>query len=244
MRRATLLIFLVTAAATGCAEMPTRQTPEFDPDYVIERSDDLEARPEWLMESTPFFIDSGTVVSLGETEIPASHRIEAAYRIAENNAAASISGAIQKKLDFIFQNAEEGTALDAAQVRFVGGEASRLVTSSIQPGRHYWEKIGYTNEAGRRLLKYRVWATVEMPENDFRQAIVDAIRRTAGKTGLSEDFASKVHDQWDALTSSQALPQPPPDAAEPEAQLIELDDQAPPDPAASESTASPPEPET
>jgi hypothetical protein len=219
---------------TGCADLPQRPpAPEFDPDYVVQRIDDLEARPEWLMESSPFVVQSGTVISLGQTEIPGDHRLEAAYRIAENNAAATISGAIQKKLDFIFQNAEEGTGLDRWQVRFIGGEASRLMTSSLQPGKHYWEKVAYTSSTGRVSTKYRVFATVEMPEEDFRRAILDALRRTSGRTGLSEDFADKVDEHWDELTSARApLPQPPADDGAETSIEIPLDDAPPAPPAA------------
>ena len=208
MRIATIPFLLLTAyLASGCAEMPQR--PEFDPDYVIERIDGLESRPDWLMESRPFVVENGTVTSLGQTEIPSDHRLEAAYRIAENNAAATISGAIQKKLDFIFQNAEEGTGLDRSEVRFVGGEASRLLTSSMHPGKRYWERIAYANSAGRVVTKYRVFATLEMPEDDFRAAIVNALRQTSQRTGISEEFADKVNDRWDELTSPIAAPEPP-----------------------------------
>jgi hypothetical protein len=148
-------------------------------------------------------MDSDRVVSLGGTEIPVDHRIDAAYRIAENNAQAAIAGAIEKRLEFIFQNAEEGTAVDQTQARFIGSEATRLLASSLHPGHRYWEKVAYTTDSGRRLTKYRVFATVEMPQEEFRRAILDAARRAAGKTGLSADFAEKVNQQWDRFTAPE-----------------------------------------
>lgn len=165
-------------------------------DRVIARIDGMDSRPDWLKESEPFVLDSGSVVSLGVTEIPGDHRIEAAYRIAESNADAAIAGAIEKRLEVLFQNAEEGTAMDDRQARYIAGEATRLVTSSLRPRHRYWEKILSTGETGRRLIKYRVFATVEMPEAEFRQAIVEATRRASGKAGLSQDFSEKVDRQW------------------------------------------------
>lgn len=198
---------------SSCAEAPfVPGAPEEAPDRVLSRIDDLDSRPDWLHESEPFVVDSDRVVSLGATEIPSDHRVDAAYRIAENNAQASIAGAIEKKLEFIFQNAEEGTAVDQTQARFIGAEATRLMTSSMRPGRHYWEKVAFTTDSGRRLTKFRVFATVEMPQDDFKRAILDAARRASGRAGLSTEFAQKVNEQWDRFTAP--TPQPAGDAAE------------------------------
>jgi hypothetical protein len=200
--RHEFLFFLVLSviAGAGCAGNSVRGAPELEPDEVIARIDELDSRPDWLIESKPFHIEDEQVISLGQTEIPADHRLDAAYRIAQNNAEAAVAGAIERKLEFIFQNAEEGTAMDATRTRFIGAEISRLVASSIRPGRRYWERVAYSTDAGRRLTKYRVYATVQMPEADFRQAIVDALRRNSGRLGLSAEFAEKVDRQWDRLT--------------------------------------------
>lgn len=203
MRHLNAFLLLGVFGLWGCAESPVRSQPELDPDRVIARSDDLDSRPAWLDETSPFRVEGQRVISLGETEIPVDHRLDAAYRIAENNATAAVAGAIERRVAFIFQNAEEGTALDANRVRFIGGEASRLVASSIQPGRRYWEKVAYSGSYGRRLVKYRVFASVEMPEADFRRAIVEALRRNAGRAGLSAEFAEKVNEHWNRLADSQ-----------------------------------------
>lgn len=189
----------------SCASGPISSELELQPDRVIARSDGLEARPDWLQETRPFQIEEGTVISLGETQIPIDHRLDAAYRIAENNATAALAGAIEKRVEFIFQNAEEGTGVDATRVRFIGGEASRLVASALQPGRHYWEKVVSVTSYGRPLVKYRVFATMEMPEGEFKRAVLDAMRKNAGKAALSAEFLEKVSRHWDRLTADPAL---------------------------------------
>jgi hypothetical protein len=172
-------------------------------DKVVERIDEMSSRPDWLRESMPFIISDGLVVSQGQTEIPADHRLDAAFRVATNNAIAGMCGAIERKLEFIFQNSEEGTGLDSRQVRYIGAEATRLVASSIKPGKHYWEKVVHYSAAGAHQTKYRVFATVEMQEDEFKQAIMDALRHRAGKVGLSAEFVDKVDEQWDRLSSPE-----------------------------------------
>jgi hypothetical protein len=174
---------------------------EIEPDKVISRIDDLSSRPEWLKESEPFKIVNGKVYSLGVTSIPGDQRTEAAMRVAENNAKASISNAIEQKLEFIFQNAEEGAVMGADQARYIGAEASSLITSSIRPDKRYWEKIATTSESGDRIIRFKVFALISMPEDDFKKAVLNATKKAEGKKGLSQNFSEKVDKHWDQFTS-------------------------------------------
>lgn len=190
-------IFYVFAAVVGlsaCASAPK--------DAVLARSDDLSARPGWATEEETFKIEKVTVYMLGTHEMPvAGKRISTGYRIAENNAKAGLSGAIEQRLNFIFQNAEEGDAMGADQTRFIGGETSKLVASSIRPANRYWEKVSVVVDAeGTRDVIYRIFVRVSMPEADFKKAIQEAIKRNAGKKGISEDFAKKVDAHWDQMS--------------------------------------------
>lgn len=197
-----LALVLPALLIAGCSSAPTASTPESTPDRVIARIDDLSSRPSWLKESESFKVESGEVISLGQTTIPADHRVEAAYRIAENSAKAGIASAIEQRLEFVFQNAEEGTALGSTQARYIGAEASKLVTNSIRPSKRYWEKVATTDDSGNRKTIYRVFASVTMPEPDFKRAIMDAISKAQGKGGLSADFAKKVDAHWDSFTNA------------------------------------------
>lgn len=192
-----LAAMLLSACGTT-VKNPTKA--EIEPDKVISRIDDLSSRPDWIRESELFRIEKGMVVSTGMTTIPGSDRVEAAYRIAQNNAKSSIAGAIEQKLEFVLQNAEEGTSTNSTQVRYIGAEASSLITSSIKPGKTYWEKVATTLDSGERVTQYKVFSTVVMPEDDFKRAIFDAIKKAQGKGGLSKDFAKKVDEHWDKFT--------------------------------------------
>jgi hypothetical protein len=188
---------LVTLA--GCSS--TTRSPENQSDQVVSRIDNLSSRPDWLRESEPFKIQNSQVVSLGKTTIPGDNRVEAAYRIAENNAKAAIASAIEQRLDFVFQNAEEGASVDANQTRYIGAEASKLTTSSLRLQNRYWEKVSTVQDNGQRVTQYTVFSTVVIPENDFKQAILEAIRKQQGKGGLSQDFSKKVEAHWEQFVN-------------------------------------------
>ncbi len=187
----------ITIALSACSSSPTHPTPENQEDRVIARINDTSSRPDWLDESKPFRIKDGQVIAIGQTTIPGDNRVEAAYRIAENNAKGSIAGAIENRLDFVFQQAEEGTVFDSTQARFIGAEASKITSSSLKIQDRYWEKVATTQDSGQRVTQYRVFASVTMPESDFKRAILDAARKREGKGGLSEGFVKKVDAHWD-----------------------------------------------
>lgn len=195
-------IILIAAFLTLLSCSSNKSLPE-PSEKIISRIDEMSSRPEWLKESSPFKIENGKVTSLGQTNIPGDNRVDAAFRIAENNAKASISSAIEARLEFIFQNAEEGTGMDATQAKFIGSETSKITTSSLKLKNRYWEKVATVNENGKTSLAYRVFATVEMNEPEFKQAILEAIQKSQGKGGISKKFAEQVDKQWDKFTKEQ-----------------------------------------
>ena len=202
MKRNIALVVLLKLM-TGCATTPSQVTAEDQPDKVLNRINELGERPKWADESSPFKVEDSKVISLGQTTIPGDNRVEAAYRIAENNAKQGICSAIEQRLDFVFQNAEEGTNIDSTQARSIGAEACKLTASSIRNGRRYWEKVAVTTDSGSRVTRYRVFATVEMPESDFKRAVLDAIKKQQGKGGISQDFSNKVDDHWDSFVGAK-----------------------------------------
>lgn len=200
MKKKGLSLLIIAATLAGCASSTQKSTPETQPDKVISRINELSERPSWLNETRPFEIKNGSVISLGQTTIPGDNRVEAAYLIAENSAKGSLCNSIESRLEFIFQNAEEGTAIDANQVRKIGAEACKLTSSNIRIGNRYWEKVASTTDSGERVTRYRVFATAEMSEGEFKKAIIEAAKKQQGKLGLSEDFARKVDRHWDEFT--------------------------------------------
>lgn len=196
-------ICALVLATIGCSSAPKSSTSENTPDKVVSRINDMSSRPSWLHEEKPFDIQDGAVVSLGQTTIPGSDRVEAAYSISDNNAKGAICSAIESRLEVIFQNAEEGTSIDSTQARRIGAEACKITTSAIRPGNRYWEKVAMTSDSGERITRYKVFSTVTMPETDFKRAVLAAVRKQEGKGGLSQDFAKKVDAHWDSFTKGE-----------------------------------------
>ncbi|MGE4130245.1 MAG: hypothetical protein AB7F86_01335 [Bdellovibrionales bacterium] len=191
---------------SACSSAPKHEiaSSEIVPDAVVARIDDLKARPDWVSESQPFKIKDGTVTSIGITTAPADGtRVEALTRIAQNSGKAAIAAAVESRLEFIFQNAEEGVSFDSTQARYIGSEASKIVTSSIRSGPVYWEKIATSSDGGERKTVYKVFAAVNMPESELKKAILEAARKRDGKSGLSANFSKKVDEQWDRFASGE-----------------------------------------
>jgi len=195
MKKTTRIFYVLATVLTlsACAMTPK--------DEIVGRSDDLSSRPKWANEDKTFTIEKGTVYALGIHEMPvAGKRVQTGRRIAEQNAKVKLASAIEQKLNAMFQNAEEGDEMGAEQARFIGGETTKLVASSIRPANNYWEKVSRVIDAdGNRDLIYRFFARVQMPEADFKKAIQDAIKRNSGKKGISADFAKKVEEHWDEM---------------------------------------------
>lgn len=190
----------------ACSSTPKQEiaTSESTPDVVVARIDNLKARPDWVKESQPFNIKDGLVTSLGSTTAPADNtRVEALIRIAQNNGKAAIAAAVEQRLEFILQNSEEGSNFDSNQIRYIGAEASKIVTSSIRNGPAYWERVATSTDSGERKTIFKVFAAVTMPEPELKRAILDAARKREGKSGLSESFAKRVDDQWDKFAAGQ-----------------------------------------
>ena len=202
MIKYVIYVLLSVTVLSSCSSVNNPVKSEIEPDVIISRIDELDSRPGWVKESNPFIVESNKVLSLGQTTIPGDQRVEAAMRVAENNAKAGIANAIEQKLQFIFQNAEEGSVIGADQARYIGAEASNLITSSIRADKRYWEKVATTLDSGERVTRYKVYSLVSMPEEDFKKAILSATRKAEGKVGLSKNFAERVDKHWDQFTSN------------------------------------------
>ena len=161
---------LILGLMTACSSAPKSADNHFGEEKVLSRIDDMSSRPDWLKESDVFKVENGKVFSLGSTVIPADHNVSAAYRIAANSAKGLIAGAIEQRLDFIFQQASESTEVGNDQAHFIGAEASKLTSSSLRNSKVYWEKRAITDASGNVRLETKVFALVEMPEQDFKLA--------------------------------------------------------------------------
>lgn len=193
-------VALVALTVTGCASMDSRVKDAYDDMYhetVVARINNRSDRPSWLNEDTVFSIGEDErgqemVYVLGQTEIPGRDRVDAGYRIAENNAKVNVSNTIKNTIETIFQNAEEGTGMNDRQARYMSIESSKRVNSGMYVANRYWEKLAIKNN-GLFEVKYKIYVRVAMPKADFDKAIEEA----GSKVKLSEEFKKRVDAQFD-----------------------------------------------
>ena len=208
-----IMIFALPLLAAACSSAPKTEMEKavatnIGEERVISRIDGMSSRPDWLKESQPFQVVDGKVSSLGMSVISINDNLSAAYRIAENNAKSSISHAIEQRLDYVFENAEEGTGF-SSQARYIGSEASKLTSSNLQLKYRYWEKVAVQGQ-NEVTVQYRVFVLSQMDEPQFKAAITDAIRKSQGKQGISAEFAKKVDAHWDRFVNDPAeIPRKP-----------------------------------
>jgi hypothetical protein len=191
---------LVMALFQACSSTPP--VKGYEKDETLSTVNDSR-QPDWADETKPFVIRSGKVYSIGVTTLRGSDRPEAGSRIAENNARANFSKAIENRMEFVFQNAEEGTDSDSgANARFIGSEISSLTSHSMTVEGHWWKRYAQSQEDGSRRIYYKVYSMIAMPESDLKKAIDAAINKVGDKK-LSQSFQSKVDSQWDRFVEGK-----------------------------------------
>lgn len=208
MRKLTKRILPLTALLAACsstipkAQVDSTALAPIAPtgDIVIARIDNLDRRPDWAKESDLIKSSDGQVLSLGSATIPADHRLEAGLRIAVSNATEPICKLLSQKMDFIFQNSEEGTAGDAQIVRSTGAQACQASLSGIRATRMYWEKVLTYTSTREQSLIYRIFASAQISESEIKIAMNELAKKRS-KGPLTKEFSKMVEDQASRIVS-------------------------------------------
>ncbi|MGK5085463.1 hypothetical protein WDW37_19420 [Bdellovibrionota bacterium FG-1] len=169
----------------------------------MSRSNNLSERPKWVDETRAFFVETSSAYFVGGSTIPADHRLEAGYRIAEADAKSRVCQTISNKMEAIFQHAEEGTSFGSDRTRYSFLEScQRLTLRGLEPGKRFYEKYVTSLDSGERVSRYRIFVTGSMPERQLRELCI----KVADSAGISQDFQKKVDEQWDRIVGTQPLP--------------------------------------
>lgn len=181
-----------TSASHRSVTIPANQAPSAD-----KRSRGKEPkRPSWIDTKNPFQIKGGYVFALGQTVTPPGAGIEEGYIIASNAAKEEICKATEYRLDFIFQDSEEGSSVDHKQIKDIGMEVCNDAASHTKPGRRYWEKVMTTASNGDRVVVYRVFVTDVIPEKKFMSLVSGAIKKHEGKGNIPKDYVKQFRKRW------------------------------------------------
>lgn len=180
-------IALATALTAACSTIPTIPMEE----RVIARSDGLSETPKWATYGVGSFVEKGNISFVGNHDVGIGSSLSMACRVAASKAKNDISSEIYQKLSFVLQHAEEGMNMGAGQTKYIGGEVSKLTTSSIRYDGCYWEQVMIpTGEQSFNTI-YRIFAKVSIPKDKLEEAI-----RKAGKGKFSQEFTKQVSDHW------------------------------------------------
>lgn len=199
MDRFTVIVPLAMCLLQACSSTSMKG---FDRDETLSTLND-SSQPDWADESHPFVFRLGKVYSLGVTTLHGDERPEAGMRISENNARSNVAKAIEDRMEFIFQNAEENASLDSTQAHYIGSEVSSLTSHSIRIEGHWYKRFAQSQEDGSRRILYKVYSLVSIPEDDLKRAINDAISGKINKHKLSQDFQGKVNSQWESFVEGK-----------------------------------------
>ena len=197
----TLLSFAIAACSGQVMKIE-------EPDTVVARINDLGSRPDWLDETKSVERVGDDIVFLGSATLAGDARIEAGYRIAESNARMMLASSIKNHVERIFQDVEDGAAIDSTQVEYTAAEAVKIALIGVRPARQFWEKLATTTESGARTTRYRIFSLVGMTETQYRNAVIKALREAEGRGGISADLAEKAQRQWQRIENQLTSPQP------------------------------------
>lgn len=181
------------AVAPVAAGVPTASAT---PEKVYTAVGKPVKRPAWIDPKNPFQFKNGAVHALGTTVTPPGAGVEEGYIIASNAAKEAICKAVQYRLDFIFQDSEEGSSVDHKQIKEIDFDICSSLPKYTKPGKRYWEKVMTTASNGDRVVVYRVFVTDVIPEKKFKSLVAGSIKKQEGKGDIPKGYAKEFRKRW------------------------------------------------
>lgn len=194
-----LLSVITGSFFAGCSSTGVKQ---YQRDEILSTAND-KSQPDWADETKPFQVKDGKVQSVGLAYIKGDERPDAGARISANNARSNIAKAVENRMEFIFQNAEEGLTYDNGAAKFIGSEVSSITTNHMRESGMWWARVAQSDEDGSRKIRYKIYSLVEMDESEFKKAINKAIEKASGQKKLSPGFQKQVDSQWSRFVEGQ-----------------------------------------
>jgi hypothetical protein len=173
------------------------------PEKVYTPVGKVVKRPAWIDPKNPFQLKGGEVHALGTTVTPPGAGVDEGYIIASNSAKDVICKAVQYRLDFIFQDSEEGSSVDHKQIREIGMDICTSLPKVTHSGQKYWEKVMTTASNGDRVVVYRVFVTDVIPEKKFKSLVAGTIKMQEGKGDIPKGYAREFRKRWAAFLKGE-----------------------------------------
>jgi len=177
-------------------------------DVVVQRADNLRARPEWVQESRPSYCEDGWCYYIGiATAQGNTINRSMLYDKAANDARDKIAADIENKIQTIFQNVAEGYNVNSTQTQKVSTETRNLVLTNVRRENQYFEKILGCNNFGtdgrgnpqctNRGYRYEGFVRMRISEAHLRSYFDRGLR----DAGVSADLQEKARTLWDRAVS-------------------------------------------
>lgn len=194
------LSFFSIAVLVACSSAPKVGVENAGRETII-MSQNEEPLPSWVKDGTekPFYFKDGELHSIGTATLNADSRIDAGFSISDVNARALIAKTAYVNLEALTHVASEGVSFDGLELRDVKSELSRLSATGIYPARKYYHKVAVTKDDGTIRTEYRFWSELKMSENDYRKAVMAAIKKAEGKPSQTAAFKKEVEKNFSRL---------------------------------------------
>lgn len=204
------LALTLTALLAGCASSPKSdapesiETPEYAPDKVIGRSDELSKRPDWVSETVSVQKDGSKIRIIGASEVPADSRVQAAFKLSDAATRGNLAGKIETNVIKIVEAHETGLGMDDQQLRALVREVSQASFKNVDIKSRYWEKIIRTQSTREKQAVMKVFSLIELSESELKKLFVEAAKKakSAPKKSAAQ-FASILDQHWDEASFTE-----------------------------------------
>ncbi|MBS1960560.1 MAG: hypothetical protein JST80_13875 [Bdellovibrionales bacterium] len=162
--------------------------------YAIPPARNAPNRPKWIDLQHPFQIQNGFAVAMGYATTQAT---DEGYIIAANIAKDAMCVSIEQRFDLAFQDSEEGSSVDHKQLKEISADACKAAADAAKQGKRYWEKVATTANNGDRIIVYRVFVNVVIPEDKFKKLVCRAVKNQEGKGSIPKDYTKMFRkERW------------------------------------------------
>lgn len=160
-------------------------------------------RPAWVRAGVTFGSEDGRVFALGKTTTMPGVKTDEGYIIASNHAREVACKAIEHRIDFIFQNSEEGSTVEPKQLKEFTMELCTWFSTQSERAKRYWEKVLTTASNGDRVQVYHIFVTEAVSEDSFRKKVIKLIKSAEGKNGVEKGSAKSVQSRWQQFIAGE-----------------------------------------
>ena len=173
---------------------------------VLERADDLKARPDWASITKPSWMENGNHYFLGYVEVSGDASTSAALNMSDEKAMAEPLRALVE--NYLEQNqvGEELRLETAIGQRIISAtKGYRPPMPGLKITKRYWEtiRIPQGDDPNQVRLELRAYALAELPHSDYEKAKEEYFNRLNGQPRIAEILEEVGQKQLDQVLNNE-----------------------------------------